>query len=354
LKDSLAKTLAAYYPFAGRLIEFKPCVDCNDEGAEFQESRIKCTLSDFVKKYEDDLNLDMVFPPNSVWKAFDNGSSPLIVRVNYFECGGFAVAICMSHLIGDATTLSNFMKYWAAVTRETGDQVPPHVISSPSCDDNFEESIHPTQDYPTSSTRFVFMNPELAKLKSKICSSDGQNPTRFEFLSGLFYKCLMAVEISRSGSFRPSILYRPVNMRSKLALPKTTVGNVMWRSLLTTRTECESSWKGLLDEMKTVGKEMEGMKDLDVNALNSINGEIIQGNYKMYCCSGMHNMDFYKVNFGWGNPIRVAIGVLHVPGYYGIFDTPCENGIEVIMTYDELEMLKLELKKEVDALASLN
>jgi hypothetical protein len=355
LKQSLSETLAAFYPFAGRLIPSRPSVHCNDEGVEYQESHIRCTLAELLKKYEDDCDLDSVFPPNSAWESFDNDSSPLIVRVNYFDCGGVAIAVCMSHMMGDAGTTSDFMHYWAATSRQSPDKVLPHYLPLPSNDDDFNESPYGVKNLSIKRRRYLFKNSDIAKLKSKVFSSTGQNPTRFEFLATLFYKAALTADKSIYGSFRPSVLSHPVNMRPKLVppVPENTVGNWIWRHSLRAKTESGTSWTALIDEMKIEKKRMEGMTKLDTKLFIESVVEYMTNNYKTYFVTSLCHSDLYKVNFGWGTPIQYTVGDSRVGNDYEFLDTPNGDGIEVLASFEEQDMVKDEVDKEIELLTSI-
>jgi shikimate O-hydroxycinnamoyltransferase len=357
LKHSLSETLTAYYPFAGSMVKSRAYVDCNDDGVEFQESEIKCTLPEYLEKYEEDHNrVNMIFPPGSVWSAFDNNSNPMIVRVNYFDCGGIAVAVCASHRIADSCTLANFLNYWGAVSRQSGEQILPHIVSSPWSNDGFAEPPLVAPDYSLTRKRFVFKNTELAKLKAKVCSSDGQNPTRLEFLTALFYKCCIAVDIAKTGSFQPSLLFLPINMRLKMdpQLPKTTLGNWIYREDVEIKTESELQWSSVLDGIKKSKKNVEGMKELNGIEMLTRFGDFAENNYKFYNCSSLCSMNLYNVNFGWGNPVQIVLADAHYEDSFTLFDIPTGDGIEVLTSFHEQELLKNQIHKELHALASFD
>lgn len=103
LKTSLSKTLTYYYPFAGRLTDDNIYIDCNDSGMQLLEVEIQGSMSEIV---EDDRARDLVFPMEMCF--YDSSSCHLIIQINYFQCGGVGIGICMSHKFGDGTTLAIF------------------------------------------------------------------------------------------------------------------------------------------------------------------------------------------------------------------------------------------------------
>lgn len=351
LKRSLSEALVQYYPFAGRLT-CRAYIDCNDEGVEFQEARIRFGLSEILKKNDDAGDLDFVFPRGLVWGRFANESSVMVVRFNYFDCGGIAVAVCLSHKMVDGCTFATFLNYWAAVTRNSGEQVLPHFYSSPPNDSEImQDFLPPKKNWVT--RRFVFRNSNIARLKAMVASSDGQTPTRVEFLAALLYKCATAVAKSCSGSFSPSVLVYPVNMRPKMVpqQPKTSAGNFFWQLHLPTTTETNLSLNSLTDRIKKGKMQVKGVKVLDGKEFISPIIEAAENNYKIYFCSSMCNLELYNVNFGWGKPVKVALGETPFNNSFIFTDTPSGDGIEAIVSLDEQEMVKFQVDEEIMALA---
>ncbi|KAL8242538.1 hypothetical protein R6Q59_012840 [Mikania micrantha] len=216
LKKSLSQTLTRYYPFAGRLpTPASSYVDCNDKGVLFLEARSDTQLDSFQR-----------------------------LQLTHFACGGLALAVSFSHVIGDARTLSSFLSHWASVARygstDHTEVLPlnPHFIQSPLTQPPESGPSRPTQgkrqtkgsaDNINVSRKFVFPNSRLSELKKKLEAGSVNNPTRFEALTSLVYKTMVAAATARSGCFKPSYLMFTVNMRDRLVpkLPQSTVGNIV-------------------------------------------------------------------------------------------------------------------------------
>ncbi|KAM7497855.1 hypothetical protein LguiA_022269 [Lonicera macranthoides] len=352
LKHSLSKTLAQYYPFAGRFTS-GAYVDCNDRGIEFQEARIKSRLSEILEK-DNDVALDLVLPFRFEQQGvFNNDSSIMVVRLSHFDCGGIALTACMSHKVGDGCTFSTFLSHWAAVTCQSGEEVSPHFISSPANDPNdTPEVVLPIRNWVTK--RFVFHNTKIAQLKNMIASSGVENPTRVESLSALIYKCAMTAKSTSSGSFSPSVMFQATNMRDKLIppLPKTTVGNNLWHLCVPTTTENGSNLNSIVEQMKKAKKQVAGVKVLDVKDLNAQLSKYDPSNYRGYYFSSICNLDLYKMDFGWGKPVKVTLADIQFPNTIILMDTASGDGIEAQVTLDEQEMAALAYDKELAAFAS--
>ncbi|KAK1392167.1 hypothetical protein POM88_011223 [Heracleum sosnowskyi] len=96
LKQSLSDTLTRFYPFAGKVRD-DFYIDCNDEGVYYIETRVNCSLSDFL------------------------GQSPGDAMIN--SCGGIALCTCISHKLLDGATYSLFLKDWTSAARGSSSEI---------------------------------------------------------------------------------------------------------------------------------------------------------------------------------------------------------------------------------------
>ncbi|GJT01161.1 acylsugar acyltransferase 3-like protein, partial [Tanacetum coccineum] len=81
--------------------------------------------------------------------------------------------------------------------------------------------------------RFMFPDSKLNELKNKVngLSTNPINPTRFESLTSLIFKCAVEVAATtKSGSLKPSILTQVVNMKKRLGTNflELAAGNICW------------------------------------------------------------------------------------------------------------------------------
>ncbi|CDP16265.1 unnamed protein product [Coffea canephora] len=117
LKESLSKTLVAFYPQAGK-IKDNLHIECNDDGVYYVETRTNIGMLDFLRKPENEfMNQLCPFHPDST--ELLSKSYPIMVQVNIFDCGGIAICLGASHKIFDGLSVSTFMQSWAATTRES-------------------------------------------------------------------------------------------------------------------------------------------------------------------------------------------------------------------------------------------
>ncbi|KAM7497728.1 hypothetical protein LguiA_022142 [Lonicera macranthoides] len=350
LKRSLSETLTQYYPFAGRLIS-ENCVHCNDNGVEYEEAQLECTMSEVVDE-PDDVALKLLLRDGLAWSYLNYDSSLAVVRANFFACGGMAIVVCFSHKVADGCTICNFLIYWAAVSRQSGELVSPHFISSPPNNSvTLPEYLHEKKQHWVT-RRFVFNNSKIASLKTLVAETGVQNPTRVDVITALLYKCAIAAARETLGFFEPAYLTQLVNMRPKLVppLPETSVGNLFWRITVPTWDETEANVNILSDRIKKAKKQIKGLKSLDEIEELSEPQEFV--NHRKYLCTSMCGFPINKVDFGWGKPVRLSFGGTSLNNMFLLMDTPSGDGIEALVSLTNQEMIALEADKELLEFAS--
>ncbi|EEF52853.1 Salutaridinol 7-O-acetyltransferase, putative [Ricinus communis] len=208
LKTSLSETLTLFYPLAGK-IENELSIDCNDEGANFVETRVNCCLDEFL--IQPDLMLINKFLPfplivkESAEKIYVTN-----IQANVFECGGIAIGICISHKILDGAALSTFIKGWTTTARPCKEVVYPKFTAAslfPANDlwlrDSSEAlwgSFFRKGDCIT--RRLVFDASAIDKLKEKATCSVMKCPTRVEAVSAFLWKSAVAASAEFESSYK--------------------------------------------------------------------------------------------------------------------------------------------------------
>ncbi|XAR64445.1 Deacetylvindoline O-acetyltransferase [Bertholletia excelsa] len=363
LKTSLSETLTKYYPFAGRL-SGGATIDCNDQGAEFIEARVICTLSSILKspKAED---LHQLFPNGLVGNDSYKGGL-VVIQFNSFECGGIAVSVCFSHRIADGSTMAHFMAGWAAVACQASDEVQPMFISEEpgSWPETISSSrgIRPNKE-PCTTRRFVFDAANVAKLKAIAEKSGVENPTRVEVVTALFYKCATAAVAGN----RRSVLAQTVNLRPRTdpPLPGNSVGNFCWYFIVSMDGERDMALHEVLRLMRKGRSEFyaEYGESLQVKDWFTVVREKakeakrhFEGNadFISFNSSSMCRFPFYEVDFGWGRPIWAALPGKVFKNTLVLMDTPSKDGIEAWVTLGEKEMVVFESDLELLPFCSLN
>lgn len=75
------------------------------------------TLAEILEGPKSEI-VEMLFVDGLQWKHSKMG--PLLaIQVTYFQCGGFAVGVLLSHKLGDLATLVKFVTDWGFITRDT-------------------------------------------------------------------------------------------------------------------------------------------------------------------------------------------------------------------------------------------
>ncbi|EEF51844.1 salutaridinol 7-O-acetyltransferase, putative [Ricinus communis] len=115
LKKSFSQILTHYYPLAGRIKDGIFSIDCNDNGASYSEANVAGDMSIIIQE-ENFHQLEKLLPCDP-FEISPEISSQVFLRaqVNYFQCGGFAISVCMWHVIGNGPTAASSITSWAAV-----------------------------------------------------------------------------------------------------------------------------------------------------------------------------------------------------------------------------------------------
>ncbi|KAG7542809.1 Transferase [Arabidopsis thaliana x Arabidopsis arenosa] len=376
LKTSLSETLTKFYPLAGRINGVT--VDCNDEGAIFVDARVNnCSLSDFFKCL-DFLALQQLLPLDVVDNPYMAAATwpLLLVKATYFQCGGMAIGICISHKIADATSISTFIQSWAAMARgEAGDEVagPQFAAANfyPPANEAFKFPVDEQANKRSSITkRFVFDASKLEELRTKVASAEAvDRPTRVESVTALLWKGFVAAASSTTTTCDLKVLIQPVNLRSKipLLLSQSLVGNVMFSSVVLSvgqegEVKIEEAVRDLQkkkNDLQIVIQDEEGSSSMIGSKLaNLMLTNYLKMSYEThepYTVSSWCKLPLYEASFGWGSPVWVTGNVAPAFGNLAMLvDSKDKKGIEAFVTLPEENMLSFEQNPELLAFASLN
>ncbi|GMH31092.1 hypothetical protein Nepgr_032935 [Nepenthes gracilis] len=371
LKDSLAKVLSKYYPFAGR-IKDKSSIDCNDEGVEFFESRIACRLVDVLE--EPDMEKMSRFLPlsdDSQSKDYDF-KSLAVFQVTRFDCGGIAVGSWISGKVGDAESVASFLNDWAAVTVDRSKLLSVHplfvgaeVLPTISL---YTPSPAPEKtSFPT--TRLVFEASKIDALKAE-ARKGGAKPVESQVsgeavVAALIFKN-MAAAMESSSSSKKCMMDYVVNLRGKTnpPLPENSIGNFFLHDFIIVSDE-EMNLTGILEKLDACTAEIDvkySKKD-SANEWSTAMYKAFVKAFKMMvmdrrevllftsCC----RLPLYDVDFGWGKPIWV--GTTRIPGknFVILLNTRRADEIEAWVSFrDEEAMDIFQHNEELLSFASLN
>ncbi|KAL5557741.1 hypothetical protein UlMin_033952 [Ulmus minor] len=366
LKKSLSETLTRFYPLAGK-IKDDLSIDCDDEGAYFVETRVNCSLRQFLTQ-PDLLLLNRFLPCEFDFKESYDGTKVTNIQVNVFDCGGIAIGVCISHKILDGAALSTFLKAWSSISMAGSSK---EATIFPSFD---TISLFPPDDLwlrdefkmlwdsflgkgNSVTKRFVFDSSSISTIKARATSSSLQNPTRVEAVSAFIWKYITAASKHKNGKHpRPWLLTHFVNLRKKVTppLPENSIGNRLW--LAAARSSGDRELTELASEVRV------GLSKVSVDFVKSMQGEegrslMVQRYFDHVGFTSWCRFGFYESDFGWGKPVWVSsIGLSGsvLMRLVILAETRLGDGIEAWLTLDEPEMAFLESQSEITSLVRVD
>ncbi|XWS63139.1 hypothetical protein CRYUN_Cryun06bG0070800 [Craigia yunnanensis] len=244
IKESLAKILVEFYPFAGCLTvawNGKMVVRCTGEGVPFVEAVSNSTIEEWgdINRVDPKLR-KLVYHPDEVNSILD--VPPLTVQITSFRCGGIVLGIAMNHVVVDGKGLSDFLNYWAEITRGLPFAVNPYLdrsilsptrplpidISHPALvgKQSPVKSIFVQFQEPIVYQSFCFEPEKLYQLKEMAKEDEfAAPPTSFEVISALVW--IMRTTAFKIEPHKTTKLLTAVDGRPKFkpALPECFFGN---------------------------------------------------------------------------------------------------------------------------------
>ncbi|EXC43572.1 Salutaridinol 7-O-acetyltransferase [Morus notabilis] len=379
LKKSLSEALTLFYPLAGK-IKDNTVIECHDDGATFVEAKFNGLLSTFLDQEQKDEALIGRFLPAAMESPEADTWPLLLVQATLFDCGGVAIGVCMSHKVGDATTLSIFLKTWA------GTGIPDFEAASYyRSGDTFSYSPPGSSVFKRGEDgvvkRCLFDKSTIAALKAKFASDSVKQPTRAEVVTALILRCLVeANSRSTSGSSATplySLMTQAVNVRKRLEppLPDNTVGNFVGLSALQVENDIynETSIEALECQLQDmVTKLRQGLKDFTEKKAKRFRGDEADGlqavvesygevvlftrdGAEWIAFSSWCNFGFYEVDLGLGKPSCVTIPSCTYENLIYMMDTRDGDGVEIVLTLSKENVALFDNRlQEILSLASLN
>ncbi|GLT46064.1 hypothetical protein SLA2020_198520 [Shorea laevis] len=294
---------------------------------------------------------------------------PLVsVQVSFFNRGGLAIGIWLSHKVLDGASLTTFIKSWAAICRRD----PGHLFSP---DLNVASSLFPPLQFPLEVVKlpyqnrnvikrtFVFHSSKIAELKAKAASERVSPPSRVEAVMALIWKCAVTASRSNTRTFKPFALYQPVNLRKRI-ISENSMGN-LFRMLVAQIGDEEIQLPILVDQLKTKLREATKLFEEKIQgdeASSSIFGfhkEVGELHLKgddidVYFFASWCKFPLCEVDFGWGKPCWVSIPLGAVKNCVVLLDTEEGEGIEAWVTLREEDMALFEHDQELLKFASVS
>ncbi|KAL2515092.1 HXXXD-type acyl-transferase family protein [Forsythia ovata] len=343
LKQSLSDTLTMFYPLAGQIQE-NSFIDCNDSGVEFVEAQVHARLSDVIREPNmAELNKFLAVNPTGVGIA-----TLLAVQINFFDCGGIAIGVCLSHKIADGTSLVAFINAWAATCRgevkirqpyfDLAHLFPPRDLSGFSFTPNdgiTKEKIM--------TKRFIFDKEKLAMLKKEAAAASGdgsqvKNPTRVEAVSAFIWKKFMEVAKNKMDVKKMYVAVHAVNLRPRTSPPlsEQAFGNC-WRpsfAFISTSGDEKNGCPNVLPVLRSSISKINSdyIKQVQngeyLNHLSKSKDMFMKGDIELCNFSSWSRFPVYEVDYGWGRPCWVCTTTLPFKNVVILMSTPCGDGIE--------------------------
>ncbi|XP_057486911.1 stemmadenine O-acetyltransferase-like [Actinidia eriantha] len=357
LKNSLSECLTKFYPLAGRVVN-NNFVDCSDVGVPYVEARAHCQLSEVVanpipKEFNKFLPCDLD----------DVRDLPVLVQVTFFECGGVAVAVNLSHKVADAMSLFTFVNGWAATARGETNVTPPQFEGAeffpPMDTTGFRANTGIVKDNIVTK-RFVFTASKIATLRDKFSEDTfgefPRRPTRIEALSAFIWgRCITAIKSQDEPNKIYSMLHA-VNLRPRTdpPLPDYFFGNFSRPAIVVPSRDGEINCQAIISQMKSeirklngdyVTKLREGVSHLSFvkdRAAKTTNGEVVSFSFTSLC-----RFPLYVADFGWGKPLRAGSASLTFKNLVVFMDAPSGGGIEAWVNLKKEDMEKFEMDNEL-------
>ncbi|MCL7042081.1 hypothetical protein MKW94_011731 [Papaver nudicaule] len=362
LKKSLSETLTRFYPIAGRIRDNNTWVECNDEGVEYIETRINGKVSDFTMTSK---LLHQLVPVHNNLAT----EVPAVIQVNFFECGGVAITVCISHKIGDTSTYATFINSWAATAR----RAPADQVACPSFD---SQSLFPIlvpdtdtdwRGYGSSdeeenenlvTKRLVFDGEKVNALRERIGDTltTLKYPTRVEAVSALIWKSAIEARLATSpepeDDLKPEIVSEMnivVNVRKKMDPPlaDSSFGNIF--SMATAKASITSAgvyFDDLVGQIRIAISRIDG--DHVKKMQNDEHSDDEEEGYDHdhddddndYWLMSWCNFPLYEIDFGFGKPDWVTTDALEVLDENDIYlmDTRVGKGVEAWIKLEKQKM----------------
>ncbi|KAH7519024.1 hypothetical protein JRO89_XSUnG0151000 [Xanthoceras sorbifolium] len=295
---------------------------------------VNCQLSEIVQNPNPDKFVAKFLP-------YDVNNLVLAIQVNYFNCGGIAIGVRMSHKVADGSSITTFIKNWAKTARDNIENVCPKIVGT---------TLFPPKD-----------------------GVDGKSDLPPE--GNLFPLCLYLLILNYLLSKKNTLLHQA---QQKVAghihrivdpqLADDSFGNIIGAAIISIdssendiKVEEGSYDHGLVNKLtRAISKinkdSMKKVQDGKLDGLlvwegvdeNTWKREVVN-----FVCTSFCRFPIYEADFGWGRPAWVSSGDIAWQEYTTILmDTKNGNGIEAWVYLTEEDMAKFERDKELLTYAS--
>ncbi|MED6173393.1 hypothetical protein PIB30_058876 [Stylosanthes scabra] len=305
------------------------------------------------------------------------------IQINVFDCGGIAIAFCISHRIMDGGSSSTFFRAWIERINHITLTKPNFTTISfyPEATSHFRDISN--QRWGTLlkegnwiTKRFLFGNSALATLKAEITAADdpskNHQPSRLQIVSALLWKNFMVASKAQCGTQRPCMVTHAVNLRQFMEEslhPENSVGNFIWICTAEHTGEEEVGLDELISKLKNsiqhVDRDLvarfrryEDASSILEDDVKNVCSKTMDEGFETFGFTSWYNFGAYELDFGWGKPIWVSTtglrNTLPCLNMIVLLETRFRDGIEAWVTIEEEKMKHLESCPDLLTYATLD
>ncbi|XP_030970313.1 stemmadenine O-acetyltransferase-like [Quercus lobata] len=338
-------------------------INCNDKGVDYIQARVLCKLSQAIHNPNGN-DLIQLLPFDS---CNDFGKEVLLaVQYNIFECGGVAIAVCISHKLADGTSVVNFVNSWAGTCRGESEVISPifdaHIHFPPKDITGFMPNEAYISKEKIVTRRFVFNKSSIAALKREASAAFGPEDrvaSRVEVVSAFIWMRFMVMARTRTTKPKQVPAVHAVNLRERMVpqLPVHSFGN-LWGVAITAEipVEMEKDYHFLVRQLRNAFLEINSeyskkLQDGPGGDLDFLGKEDKQ--FQNFCnFSSWCRFPVYEVDFGMGKPTWVCCPGIPIKNEVVMISTKDGDGIETWVNMNEEDMAKFENDQELLSYAS--
>ncbi|KAL8172243.1 hypothetical protein V2J09_024047 [Rumex salicifolius] len=248
LKAASFTWLTYYYESCGRFRRSeetgRPYIKCNDCGIRFIEAKSSKTVQEWVQLNQKDASRLSLLVPSQVLGPELTFSPPVFIQVTNLKCGGLALGLGFSHVLGDFFSVSEFMNYWAKILSGYKPKNLPNLnkltAHEPKCSISSGpvafslKKVDPVGDHwvvncPSNMETFSFhlSPPQLVGLRTQVSCPNGLSPSPcFETLCGVIWQAVAKAQYGNESPKRVTII-REDNSPKKEMIRNTQVISVV-------------------------------------------------------------------------------------------------------------------------------
>ncbi|EES11578.1 LOW QUALITY PROTEIN: hypothetical protein SORBI_3006G247400 [Sorghum bicolor] len=347
IRDAVARALVHYYPLAGRLRKLdgrKLAVDCTAEGVPFVEAD-----ADDVR-LEDFGDGDSIHPPLPCLEElfFDVpaatssiANSPLVhIQVTRLACGGFILAVQMSHTVADGhpavaelargAVAPTVRPVWARDLLLARNPPRPSFAHREYDELPLDDPIALPADELVQGS--VFFGPQdVAAIKARLAPGLRERSTTFDVLTAFLWKCrTMALQLrDTDDEVRLGFAVSACHGKRGLCLPRGYYGNTIALpvAISTAGELCVNPVGYAVELVRKAKAEVDVEYIQSVADLMVLRGRPNFANARLYMVSDLTKIGFAGLDYGWGQPVYggvATMGLSPIP-WMSSFLIPCKN-----------------------------